>query len=83
MKHFPWLRPNEIAHMGDTMGDSGGIVGIAEVGGIGVAFNYNDALKQFLEITMTTKSISGRIYVVDPKGDSSNLTRVLPILIND
>lgn len=81
-RHFSGLKTSEIAHMGDTMGDSGGIFGIAEEGGIGVAFNYNNALKQYLDSRVRDKPISGEIHFVDPKSDSSNLTRVLPILIH-
>ncbi len=82
-RHFPTLQAREIAHMGDTMGDSGGIIGIAEVGGIGIAFNYNDALKEFLNKKIKTHPPPGEIYFVDPKSDSSNVTDVLPVLIRE
>lgn len=81
-KHFRSVRPSEIAHMGDTMGDSSGIIGIAKAGGVGIAFNYNVALKQHLnDAIRKSPELAGRIYFVDPKSKSSNLTRVLPILI--
>ena len=82
-RHFKDIHPNTIAHMGDSMGDSGGIVGIAEIGGVGIAFNYNGALREFLDQIIRSKKISGKIYFVDPKSESSNLTRVLPILIGE
>jgi predicted HAD superfamily phosphohydrolase len=82
-KYFKDVQPNAIAHMGDTMGDSSGIVGIAKVGGIGIAFNYNDALKEFLENAIRSKSTTGKIYFIDRKSESSNLARVLPILIQE
>lgn len=79
--HFRDIQPNRIAYMGDSMGDSGGIVRIAKMGGVGIAFNYNRALKEFLNKTIRDKKLSGNIYFIDPKSKSSNLTRVLPILI--
>ena len=47
-KHFHSIKPNEIAHMGDTMGDSIGIYEIAKLGGLGIAFNPNDSLLHFI-----------------------------------
>ena len=82
-RHFNGLRPDRIAHMGDTMGDSGGILGIAKAGGIGIAFNYNDALKKFLEDSIGNQSILGKIYFIDSKSESSDLRKVKQILINN
>lgn len=78
--YFPEITPKEIAHIGDTMGDSGCILGIASIGGIGIAFNYNAALRQFLEDKMKKERIDGSIYFIDPKSESSNLSNIIPIL---
>ena len=48
-KHFPKIKPNQIAHMGDTIGDSWGIAKVAKLGGMGIAFNPNEALTKFIE----------------------------------
>ena len=82
-RNCKYIPSNAIAHMGDTMGDSCGIIGIAEGGGVGIAFNYNPALKKFLNEIMGGKEISGKIYFVDPKSKTSNLGRVLPIIIGE
>lgn len=80
-RHFDGVSPGEIAHIGDTMGDSCGIVGIAQAGGIGIAFNYNDALKKFLENAVRNIKIPGEIYLIEPKSKYSNLEGILPILL--
>ncbi len=74
---------SEVAHIGDTMGDCGGIMGIARGGGVGIAFNYNSALRQYLNRVLRDESIAGRIYFVDPKSGSSNLVHVLPLLMTE
>jgi phosphoserine phosphatase len=65
-------------HMGDTMGDSLGILAIAKAGGLGVAFNYNHALEAFLRQEGKRELESGHILLIDPKGPKSNLKNVLP-----
>jgi phosphoserine phosphatase len=74
------IAPSQVAHMGDTMGDSGGILGIAKTGGLGIAFNYNQALEAFLLREGKREIEAGNIVLVDPKGPHSRLTRVLPFL---
>lgn len=77
-KHFPRLPTNRIIHMGDTFGDSGGILGIAKAGGIGIAFNYNQVLEDFLKNKIETENIPGKIYFIDPKDKGeSNLENVV------
>jgi 2-hydroxy-3-keto-5-methylthiopentenyl-1-phosphate phosphatase len=78
--HFPDVATADVLHMGDTMGDSGGIVGIAQAGGVGVAFNYNEALEKYLK--KQEGATAERIYMVDPKGGNSNLKNVLKIVGN-
>lgn len=78
-EHFPQIKPEEMLHMGDTMGDSGGIYGVANIGGIGVAFNYNGALETFLKGKMATES-DLEIHLVDAKSQDSNLRNVIPLL---
>ena len=74
------ILPSETAHMGDTMGDSGGIMGVAEAGGLGIAFNYNSALEAFLHDRGADFISAGRIVFVDEKGPGANLEHVLPYL---
>ena len=64
--------------MGDIRGDSGGILGVAQAGGVGIAFNYNEALEDFLK--ERGSSALERIHFVDKKGLRSNLTKIIPIL---
>ena len=78
-EHFPHIKPENIAHMGDTIGDLGGIVGIAEQGGTGIAFNYNTPLAAALQQRMR-KPLSGKIHLVDPKSEHADLRNILPIL---
>lgn len=75
--HFKGLGPSRIMHIGDTMGDSRGILDIAKLRGVGVAFNYNQALGNFLTSALREGSVSGDIYFIDPKSENSNLTKVL------
>lgn len=70
----------QVAHMGDTMGDSGGIVGVARAGGMGIAFNYNQALEAFLLKEAKEELNAGRIVLVDAKGNEANLEHVLDLL---
>ena len=69
------------AHIGDTMGDSGGICGVARNGGLGIAFNYNAALKNYLDIVRKQENISGRIILAEPKSETANLRNLLRILL--
>lgn len=77
-KHFSSHESKHLVHMGDTMGDSGGIAGIARLGGTGIAFNYNETLEMFLRAQ--PKDVLEHTHFVDPKGESSDLRNVLPIL---
>ncbi len=80
--HFKNMQLSEIAHIGDTMGDSGGIYGVAEAGGIGIAFNYNQALKEFLEKKISENpSLKDRIHLIDTKSETSDLRNVLPLIL--
>jgi phosphoserine phosphatase len=72
---------SEIAHIGDTMGDSGGICGVAEAGGLGIAFNYNGALKNHLDSFMKTSRIKGKILLSTPKSEHADISVLLPHLI--
>ena len=77
LKHFPELQPSEMLHMGDTIGDSGGIYGVANAGGIGIAFNYNEPLEQFLrEKIEQNPALTERIHFVDQKGPHSDVRKV-------
>jgi len=53
------------------------------MGGLGIAFNYNDALKNYLEEALKNERISGEIILVGPKNEESNLTNLLSFLIPD
>ncbi|MBI3032368.1 hypothetical protein HYY69_02745 [Candidatus Woesearchaeota archaeon] len=82
-KHFPEILPAQIAHIGDTMGDSGGILQIAQIGGKGIAFNYNNALENFLEEKVRENpNLREHIHYVDPKGLASDLRNVLSFLLS-
>jgi len=72
--------PEAVAHMGDTMGDSMGILGVARAGGLGIAFNYNQALEMFLRKEGARELALGRIRLVDPKGSGASLEHVIPLL---
>ncbi len=69
-----------IAHIGDTMGDSGGICEVARNGGIGIAFNYNEALENHLKGVMKNESIPGKIILAEPKSETSDIRRVSEML---
>ncbi|MBI2573131.1 hypothetical protein HYV86_04690 [Candidatus Woesearchaeota archaeon] len=81
-QHFPGVQPRQLVHIGDTMGDSGGIVGVARMGGTGIAFNYNAPLETYLRERIATEPhLANRIHFVDPKGPNSDLRNVLPIIL--
>jgi len=79
-KYFRDVQPSEITHIGDTMGDSGGILGVAKLGGLGIAFNYNQELEDFLRNKMETEDIPGKIILIDKKSEESNLKHIIPYL---
>ncbi|MFH0812622.1 MAG: haloacid dehalogenase-like hydrolase [Pseudomonadota bacterium] len=70
-----------IAHIGDTMGDSAGICEVARNGGLGIAFNYNEALKQYLEPVLEQEKILGEIILVEPKSKRTDLRKLLKMLV--
>ena len=76
-RNFSGVRPTEIIHIGDTYGDSEGILRIAKQGGVGVAFNYNPKLEQFLK---SRDHGPGRVHYIDPKGPNSDLRNIIPLL---
>ena len=69
------------AHIGDTMGDSAAIAEVARNGGVGIAFNYNQPLRDYLETVLKEEDVPGRIEFVDPKGSNADLRNVLKILL--
>lgn len=71
-----------IAHIGDTMGDSAGIGDVARNGGLGIAFNYNQALKSYLEEILKTEKFPGTIILVEPKKETSSLKLLLDIVLS-
>jgi len=71
-----------IAHIGDTMGDSAGICEVARNGGLGIAFNYNQALKNYLEEILKNEKISGTIILAEPKKETSSLKFLLDIVLS-
>ena len=74
------IHRSAIAHVGDTMGDSAALVEVARNGGLGIAFNYNEPLRTYLEQILKTEKIEGRIEFVDPKGSDADLQNVLELL---
>jgi len=82
-EYFSGIDPMWIAHIGDTMGDSAAIIEIAKMGGIGIAFNYNKALEQFLLSRMSCETIKGKILMVGKKNSKVNLVSVLSALYKD
>ena len=70
-----------IAHIGDSMGDSGGIINVARNGGLGIAFNYNEPLRDYLESVLKSEAIPGRIVLVDPKGGTADLRNLWGLLM--
>ena len=79
-KHFKSISISEIAHIGDTMGDSMGIFGIAKLGGLGIAFNYNKELEAFLKKKIKNESIKGKIVFIDKKSEEADLRHIIPYL---
>src|SRR3989338_8552047 len=76
-KQFSDVQPTEMLHMGDTMGDSGGIISVAKAGGIGIAFNYNQPLKDFVETEISNdQTLRKRIHFIEPKSEISDLRKV-------
>lgn len=81
VRHFPGVLPREMLHIGDTMGDSGGIYGIVKAGGIGVAFNFNKPLEDFLrEKIHFEPDLKDRMFFIDPKSQNSNLMNIIAAL---
>lgn len=78
--HLLDIKPSELMHMGDTMGDSKGILEVARQGGIGIAFNYNDALERFLRAKIASENISGKICFVNKKGVNPDLRDILGLV---
>ncbi len=72
--------PQNIIHMGDTFGDSQGILQTSKNGGIGIAFNYNGALKSFLINNAKEEIESNKILLIDEKGGDSDLRNVIKFL---
>ena len=77
-QHFKNISSGEIVHIGDTMDDSGGIFGIAKLGGLGIAFNYNKELENFLKKKIETENIRGKILFIDKKNENSDLRHIIP-----
>lgn len=78
--HFSNIKINEVAHIGDTMGDSEGIWLTAKAGGTGIAFNYNKELEAYLRAKLKKESIEGEIIFIDKKSSSSDLTHIIPFI---
>ncbi|RJP80817.1 MAG: hypothetical protein C4522_07120 [Desulfobacteraceae bacterium] len=74
------IHRSSIVHIGDTMGDSRGICEVARHGGIGIAFNYNDSLKTYLEEIVRTDPAAGEIFLISPKSGTSDIRDLLPIV---
>lgn len=79
-KNFVGLSINEVAHIGDSMGDSQGIFEIAKSGGLGIAFNYNRELEMFLEKKMKNDVIKGKIIFIDKKTEDADLRHIIQYL---
>jgi len=70
-----------LVHIGDTMGDSRGIYETALNGGLGIGFNYNDALKTYLEGLLKNEKLPGEILLIEAKSETSDLRRISDILL--
>ena len=79
-KYFKNMPINEVAHIGDTMGDSRGILGVAKLGGLGIAFNYNQELENFLRNEIEDENIPGKIVFIDKKSKNADLQHIIPYL---
>ncbi len=63
------------------VGDSGGILGVAKAGGVGIAFNYNQPLKDFIEREIAGDvGLKEKIKFVEPKSASADLRRIISYL---
>ncbi|MEK6869650.1 MAG: hypothetical protein AABX74_05440 [Nanoarchaeota archaeon] len=62
------------------MGDSGGILGVAKLGGLGIAFNYNQELENFLKEKIENEDIKGKIVFIDKKSKNSDLINIIPYI---
>ena len=79
-EHFKNISINQVAHIGDTMGDSWGIFNIAKAGGLGIAFNYNKELENFLKRKLENESIKGKIIFIDKKSEEADLQNIIPYI---
>ena len=59
------------------MGDSEGIFNIAKLGGLGIAFNYNQELESFLKKKMEKEKIKGHIIFIDKKTEEADLQHII------
>ena len=57
-----------------------GILGIAKLGGLGIAFNYNEELENFLKKKIKNESIKGSIVFIDKKTEEADLRHIIPYL---
>lgn len=74
----------ERMHIGDTMGDGEGIRDVALAGGLGIAFNYNKPLEDYLRRAIDERpELSSRIFLVNPKGPEADLRNILPLILGD
>jgi hypothetical protein len=64
------------------MGDSAGIGEVARNGGLGIAFNYNQALKNYLEEILKNEKFPGAIILAEPKKEASSLKLLLDIILS-
>ncbi len=78
--NYPDIALHEVAHMGDTMGDSRAIVEVAKAGGLGLAFNYNEALEDHLTNIIKHKPLRGAIFLTAAKSDAADLRIIIDLL---
>jgi hypothetical protein len=64
------------------MGDSVGISDVARNGGLGIAFNYNQALKNYLEKILKNENFLGTILLIEPKKETSSLKLLSDIILS-
>ena len=72
---FPGLPTTNMVHIGDTMGDSRGILDISLIGGVGIGFNYNDSLKYYILGCMDTNNLL-RLHLISKK----DMSYIIPVL---